>query len=188
MSIIDLLAWGTLLLLLSCALMGLGLILRPQTMARIAAMHYGFAPLSRLLCSLDQIYRIECFFYRHHRFFGALLITGSGYTLYHASQRSDLLSQAYQIWGSVGEAVAIVLVGGNLVALALGMIVLVRPSLLKEPERLGNRWIRIAPLSPLRGAGPEAIIARHPRLAGAFILGGALYSLAMLVQYLHFPH
>ncbi|MCK9530912.1 MAG: hypothetical protein M0R77_10205 [Gammaproteobacteria bacterium] len=188
MSIIDLAVWSALLLLLFSALVGLGLILIPQAMARIAAMHYGWAPLSRLLSSLDQVYRIERFFYRHHRLFGAFLLAGSGYTLYHASFRPDLLVHAYEAWGPVGEAVAIMILGGNIVALVLGAVVLVRPSLLKEPERLSNRWIRVAPLSPLHGAGAEAIIARQPRLAGAFILGGALYAMAVIVRYMQFPH
>lgn len=182
MDIPELAIRAGLLLLLFSALVGLGLLVMPEAMARLGSVQSGWAPLSRLLVSLDRIYRIERFFYRHHRVFGAFLLAGSAYTLAQTLLNPGVLTGA-RAWGALGETAIWSVLGGNLLGLLLGLVVLVRPSLLKEPERLSNRWISIAPVSPLWGAGPDAILPRQPRLAGAFILGGSVYALMILLQY-----
>lgn len=178
MSILHLVIGGLLLLFLLCACAGLGLLLFPRAMARVITLRADRAPWSRL----DRVYRIERFFYRHHRAFGALLLAGSAYTLYQAGQRPELLGYAAATWGLAGEALGILLLGGNGLALVLALIVLVRPSLLKTPERLGNQWVQ----PPGIGIDAGALVTRHPRLIGALVFGGAIYALAQFARYLEF--
>ncbi|MGE0080561.1 MAG: hypothetical protein AB7U81_04630 [Thiohalomonadaceae bacterium] len=178
MSFMHLVLGGVLLALLLCALAGLGLLLAPRAMARIVTARPGNGLWSRL----DKAYRIERFFYRHHRPFGALLLAGSAYTLYQFAASATLLDRAYAAWGPVGEAVAIVLVSGNLLAVALGAVVLLRPSLLRTPERLSNQWVQ----PPGIGIDAGALVTRHPRLIGALVFGGAIYALAQFARYLEF--
>ncbi len=174
------------LLLVLSALVGLGLLLVPQAMVRLASVRYGCEPLPRLLCSLDRVYHIERFFYRHHRVFGGFLVVGSAYTLVQWLWHAGRLGAVAETWGPLADSATVIVLGGNLLGFALGAVVLLRPSLLKVPERFSNHWISIAPACLLRGAGPEAILNRQPRLAGAFILGGSLYALVVLAQYFQF--
>ncbi len=70
------------------------------------------------------------------------------------------------------------LLGGLGIALIIGLVVLVRPSLLKSLEKWGNRWIDTD--SELEGFDriheiPGNILPGRPRWFGAFVLLGALY-------------
>jgi hypothetical protein len=173
--------WTAALLLLLAGVVGLLLLLAPIRAAALIAFELRWSPLTHAFASLDRVYKVERFFYRHHRQFGALLLAGSVYTLVQLIGLAGGKTEGLAMWLDVATSV---LIGGNAVALVLGLIVLVRPSLLKEPERLGNRWITIAG-SPLTGrSAGDRVFFRHPRLLGGFIFGSAAYALVEVFRWL----
>jgi hypothetical protein len=167
-------------LLFLASLSGAALFLAPGRAFPILSKHYGWARLRSAASALDTVYRIERLFYRRHRYFGALLLLGAGYAV-------------FGLWGPLfdpvhgagpGKTAFMALLVGNGLAWFLGVAVLLRPSLLKEPERVANRWVGL-PRVPSMGKEVDTNepVGHHPRLVGAFILGGALYALVNLVKH-----
>jgi hypothetical protein len=89
---------------------------------------------------LDRQWQLERLVYRHHRLFGAVvLITGavSAWKLW----RSDLSAL---LEGSLPVAtMAWSLLIGQGFNFLVGLVILLRPSLLKPVETIGNRWHRL---------------------------------------------
>lgn len=86
------------------------------------------------LSELDRQWRIERWAYRHHRAFGLLIIV-AGLVCIWQLVRLDLSAAA-----DPRILLAWLLLGGQALNLAIGILIFTRPSLLKPLEALGNRW------------------------------------------------
>lgn len=137
--------------------------------------------------SANRTYRVERLFYRHHRIAGTLLILVSSFFFYSLWARFGLAASVRLFSDGLGSGIlaevlitsAIVLLAlGNAVALVLGVVVLLRPSLLKRLESWTNRWISIEAaaeqLNRRRGT-VDALFARWPRRVGVVLLLGGIY-------------
>jgi hypothetical protein len=143
--------------------------------------------------ALERPRQWERFFYRHHRVLGVLVTAGAAYVLgvwalvYERTAAIALLDRRWLADGLdwVVPALETILVVLHVAILAIGLIVLFRPSLLKDFERVANRWHR-APLETLeRPVYPlDRGIAVYPRLSGLLLLLAAAWSLAMLAPFL----
>ncbi len=144
--------------------------------------------------SLDRPRYQERFIYKHHRVAGALIITGAVYTLFMMFERIDismLVSQLPQIgnrfWSEwlYGALYALV-ISANLLALLIGLIVLVRPSVLKILETHMNKWVVTGKdLKKLDKSHDIAldILPGNPRLFGlAVALGGIYIVISMAIM------
>lgn len=181
-----------LVLAVGCLLYGLLLALLPGLSARVAATLNRAFSSRQALRPLEIPRASEPFFYRHHRVFGGLLLSGvvTFFFLYFvdfpresaAAQLADRLSRPF------AEALIDGLVGFLLLANALigllAVVVIWRPSVLKPLEQHANRWISTrralrsaeAPREPV-----DAWAARHPRVAGVLIAVGSSYLVASVL-------
>jgi len=166
--------------------LGAGLILIPD---RVLAMT---GTLNRWIATkpfFDQINRPryqERLIYRHHHLFGAIIVVLSLISLYmldlYIAPR-DLVAQLVRLaetefgkWllASLYYLLLVCLV----LALIIGIIVFIRPSLLKSLEAWGNRWVDIdRTLEQLDEVHeiPSNILPGRPRWFGLFVLLGAAY-------------
>ncbi|MGH8750777.1 MAG: hypothetical protein ACREUV_03605 [Burkholderiales bacterium] len=135
--------------------------------------------------------RVERALYRNHRTVGALILAGASYILYllvfniKKNVLVSALSRNLNIYAAAWLVDALVLLLFVCVAMAavFGLVLLIRPSLLKKPELHLNRWY--IPEKRLRALGDRAVhtdelLARHTRWVGAFIVLGSVYTLAVL--------
>lgn len=172
---------GTLLLVL-----GLMLLLFPASLQRLSLTLDRWISTDPFFGRLDEQIRIERLFYRHHRFMGVLIVAGAGYCLYSLADWVDFTELVRGIGDfSQLETTALLLDGallvlglGNLLALLAGIIVLLRPSLLKRFESWGNTWVEsdgVTGTLNRRIDVTERWLPRYPRLVGLLTVIGSLY-------------
>jgi len=145
--------------------------------------------------SLDRPRYQERFIYKHHRIAGMLIITGAVYTLFIMLQSIDismLVSLLPQIGGRFWSewfygAIYALFVSANLLAVMVGGIVLVRPSVLKMLESYMNKWVitgqDLKKLDQTHEIALE-ILPGNPRLFGLAVALGGIYiviSMAILL-------
>lgn len=161
------------------ALWGAWLVITPGAARRFAAMADRWIPTDAWFNRLNRPMETTRWFYRHHRLAGVLIASGAGYALwrwftaYPPGTGERLLDRHWVSAGldwlvPAGERIFLIF---NSAILVFALIVLVRPSLLKAPERYANTWIDVHAERALdRLYDPlSAVVGGHPRLAGALI-------------------
>ncbi len=145
--------------------------------------------LQRALRPLDEPRTVERFLYRHHKVLGVFLIAGSTFALYSQAFHFDysrlhaLLDQGARsgMLAALIDGATRFLFFGNLFAFAIGVVVLLRPSLLKDAEMQANRWVSIRQmmrfLNKPRHLSGEDRLERHGRVIGLFVALASLYVL-----------
>jgi hypothetical protein len=128
----------------------------------------------------------ERIIYNHHRIFGATVVILSSiciYLLYFYSGPTEtvgyftrLVRSEFGIW-LVTNCYYILLIL-IVIACIIGIVVFLRPSLLKSLESWSNRWVETD--NTLEGLDtvheiPSNILPGKPRLFGCFVLIGAVY-------------
>ena len=168
-------------------LWGLWLLVAPQTARRFAAGADLWVPTAAWFNRLNRPVDTTRWFYRHHRLVGVLIGAGAGYGLWRwfsAYRPGAGIALLDRHWVSAGmdwlvPACEWIFLGFNCVILAFALIVIVRPSLLKTPERIANTWIDMPAERTLdRRFDPlSTLLAGRPRLIGALVAGvcGVLY-------------
>lgn len=161
------------------ALWGLWLLLAPQSARRFAAGADRWVPTAGWFNRLNRPLETTRWFYRHHRAAGLLIGSGAAYALWRwfsAYRPGAAVSLLDRHWVSAGmdwvvPAGELIFLVFNSAILVFALIVVVRPSLLKTPERFANKWIEVPaeraldrPYDPLSG-----LVWGHPRLAGALV-------------------
>ena len=128
---------------------------------------------------------VERWFYRHHRLAGTALIAGAAYTLYEVLFRIDPASVNRAVSGFTEHPLAQVLVDAafgyvyiaGVFAVVLGIVIFLRPSMLKGFEAWSNRWVATEELGSFldeRNHTPDQWVARHPRLFGSVVIIGGI--------------
>ena len=173
-------------------LVGLWMLLKPDVTLRLNQYFNRWFATDKLTSVLVSQHNIERVLYRHHRFVGALVLGGSVYYLLYALlfaiKSKDLTSLIFHSWNepaalSLAAAVIVVLVAGNMFAVAVGAGLLFRPNLIAHFEAWANKSYGSEKLQQALDAmrmQPDELIARHIRLVGVLIIGGSLYALAFL--------
>lgn len=129
-----------------------------------------------VLATLDTPVRIERFVYRNHRLFGAAIALSA---LFSSIMLGSLLGGQVPAGWETGSTI---LLAGNLAALVLGLIMFVRPSLLKGLEQRANRWVPSIK-GMQRGPG-EPLPLSQLHLLGATLLALSLLLLGLLSRYM----
>lgn len=167
-------------------LVGVGLLFKPQQIAQLNQYLSRWVGSDKLNMVLDRPRWIDRFFYRHHRLLGAGVFAGAMAVLYtflfHYNLRtiSALIPHGY--WW-LSDALMGMLLIGSIVAALVGLIVLTRPSLLRDIEKSANRWVSTEHLHArfnVMNLSAETSLLRHHRVAGVSILLGSLYVLVVL--------
>jgi hypothetical protein len=169
---------------------GVLLLARPQALFALnqwLSRSFDTAPTFR---ALDQPRHLERFFYRHHRVVGALIVAGAAYVLlrwafaYDRSGVLALLSPRLAKGGMdwVLPALEATLVGLHVAILAVGVLIMFRPSLLKGVEKAANRWQDGPTTTPLDSVvgNLDGAFEGHPRLSGLVLVASALWCLLAL--------
>lgn len=164
---------------------GLLMAVIPGWLMRVSGRLNVWVETSAWFRKLDEQRHFERFFYRHHLLMGVLIVAGSLYSLgfIWRLQGSELLVLLPALDNPVlldilQAALGYLLLLGNVFAFVIGVVVLVRPSLLKGVEGWSNRWVDSEPA--LRSMDrhvdfAERVIPGHPRLFGLLVMIGSLY-------------
>lgn len=172
-------------------LVGLLLLARPQALFKLNARLSRWVDTRALFGVLDQPRHVERFFYRHHRIVGALIVLGATYVLWRwafAYDRSDLQALLGQSWVSRGldwipVALEATLVALHAAILAIGLVICLRPSLLKGIERTANHWQPGPGTARLDSvvANLDVAFEGYPRVSGLLLAIASIWCLTALV-------
>jgi hypothetical protein len=128
--------------------------------------------------TLDEPRDVKRLLYRGHRICGLLVVAGALYALTE-------LQWGYQeglLAAVMLESLRLFLVVGNFAALAAGVVVFFRPSLLKPFERWADRVYRprMTEGADKMRLQADELAKAHPRLLGLFTAAGGAYVLLNL--------
>jgi hypothetical protein len=183
-------------LILLCAgsiagvLIGAWLLLKPERIVFWNQYFSRWISANKIQEQLDRPRWTERFFYRHHRLVGGVLFLGTIFVLYVFLSGSNMRRIYAAItpgnWWLMNALMAALFVGSALAALA-GIIVLAKPSLLREIEKSANRWISTEGMVKLFDGMRNSFdrqILRHRKIAGVFMIIGGLYILIVVGPFL----
>jgi len=171
-------------------LVGVAMWLRPKELGKLNRQCSRLVSSDTVATIMDKSRLTERFFYRHHQLVGAGILIGSLVVLYtflfsfNVRTISTLIPNAY--WWLTDALVAILLVGSILAAL-VGLLVLLKPSLLREVEHLANRWVstdKMLTVVNRMNFSVEESMLRHNKIAAASIIAGSLYIMVILGHFL----
>lgn len=167
-------------------LMGLGLLLRSEWTVRFNQYLSQWLNADRVAEKLDRPRPTTRFLYRHHRWVGLGLTAGASFVLYtflfsyNVRRISAVTPPEYWV---VVDALTAVLLIGSVLAATVGMLVALKPSLLRDLEKSANHWVStegIARFFNSMRPSPDEGILRRRKLAGVLILAGSFFALGTL--------
>lgn len=167
-------------------MLGLLLIFKPQYVERLNRVANRWISTRRTSRLLDRSISIERWFYRHHRAAGIVIMLGSVYIFIHFG---FLYDQAYtlQRWSGMLpakmlQALLDALVLGALIfsaaSLLLGLLICLRPSLLRRLEQQANQWVSLRHATKVFDVSRDQIdifVVRHAQRVGWLLLLGSIY-------------
>lgn len=183
-------------LILLCAgsiagvLIGAGILLKSERIVFLNQYFSRWISANKIQEQLDRPRWTERFFYRHHRLVGGVLFVGAIFVLYvflfgSRTRRIYAAITPGNWW--LMDALMGGLLGGSVLAALVGIIVLAKPSLLREIEKSANRWIStegvVRFFDGIRNYFDQQIL-RHRKIAGVFMIIGGLYILIVLGPFL----
>lgn len=171
-------------------LVGVMLLARPQALFALNARLSRWIDTNPTFGLLDQPRHLERFFYRHHRLLGGLIVLGASYVLLRWAfvyERSDVIALLSPRWIAHGmdwipRALEALLVGLHVLVLVVGVLIALRPSLLKGVEKAANRWQPIPTTTPLDSVidTVDRSVEGYPRVSGLLLVISASWCLLAL--------
>lgn len=169
-------------------IIGLWLLMQPAGALRFIQSMNKWYSARRPMKPLEIPRFQENVFYRQHKIWGILLLAGAAYSLYYfifdynqAELVRDFSRYANKhIADWLLEVMSIFLVAGNVFVIVIGLIILIRPGLLKTFEAWCNRWIstrKVYKFLDIEHNGADSMLSRYPKALGALIILGSLYVL-----------
>ena len=162
---------------------GFAFVLFPGRMNAWAGKLNVWIATDRYVKVLDSVQSVERSFYRHHRIFGALIAAGGCYVVYALWNAAlpmhrlpVIANPAFSEW--IYHAAHLVLIAFNILAVVVGVLIFIRPSLLKGVEEWGNRWISSEPVVQQLDSQhfmDEKKVLEHARIFGFMVLLGSSY-------------
>lgn len=171
-------------------LIGAGILLKSERIVFLNQYFSRWISANKIQEQLDRPRWTERFFYRHHRLVGGVLFIGAIFVLYvflfgSRTRRIYTAITPGNWW--LMDALMGALLGGSVLAALVGIIVLAKPSLLREIEKSANRWIStegvVRFFDGIRNSFDQQIL-RHRKIAGVFMIIGGLYILIVLGPFL----
>ena len=165
---------------------GLGFMLIPEKTTKLANKVNRWVATDVFFNKLNAPVYNDRFFYRHHRVFGALVVSTSLACLYMMifyagidSTAEKLLTVAeseFEKWLFV--TAYYLLIGAMFLSLLFGLIMFIRPSALKSFEAWGNHWVDTDDSLKTLDKNKELfdwVLPRNQRIFGFFVTVGAIY-------------
>lgn len=202
--VVDFILWRSLaVFLLIGALAGIGvalaLIYRPALYERISLAANRWVSTRHYTRAADRMLSLESWFYRHHRVLGMLVCVAAVYLLVHFGLLFDRVAAMQQlphmlplklklpVVEGLLDALVLVSLTGAAAALFVGLLLWLRPSLLRGFEDASNQWIstrRAERMLDIPRDQVEMFVARHARRVGWLLLLGSLILLLMVLRVL----
>ncbi len=191
MDIIDNIAWHSTLIFLwvgsgLAILLGIGLLFAPQKTERINRFFARWVDTHSFEETLDRPHWTERYLYRHHRWVGGTLLAGSIVILYrfllHPPRQKLAMLAAGDTFGLVDAAIAFFVIGAVLGAI-IGMLMIGKPSVLRELETASNRWIstdKIWGVFNRMYPSVDRFVFQHRRAVAAVLLLCGIYVFLIL--------
>lgn len=192
----DMILWRTLLIfLLLGGLLGIAvsllLIFKPHLLPPVNKIANQWVSTSKVGHWFDQSISMEQWFYRHHRLFGIFLSLAGGYILIYfgllLNKATVLQGMAQQTSQSLAsgalDAFQIAAMLGSILSLMVGLLLWLRPHVLRGIDHAANRWIsssNAANIMDQPHSQIERFVTRHARPVGSLLLLGNLYILFVL--------
>ena len=166
-------------------LLGLGLISRNEALLRLLDRLNHWTSMRTALKPLEIPRDIEQGARRHPRGFGIAVLVGAAFSLYFllvrvsASDLTALLttsgSKAAVLW--FANALRWALIGANVIALAIGIVLAFLPQMMAPLAASANRWIssrRLTMKADEMDLTIDRVVRAYPRVAGTLIAIGAV--------------
>lgn len=166
-------------------LLGLALIARNGSALRLLERLNHWTSLRRALKPLEVPREIEQGVRRHPRGLGVVILIGAAFSLYFlllrvsASDFAALLSadsrQGALLW--FANSLRWALIGANVIALAIGIVLAFLPQMMGPLAASANRWIssrRLTMKADEMDLTLDLVVRAYPRIAGTLIAIGAV--------------
>lgn len=183
------------LLLAACCgtLLAVLLIFRPQLLEPLNRIANRWISTRHLSQILDRSFSIEYWFYRHHGSLGIAVMLGAVYILcyfglwfdrYNALRQSSHFVPGGMLEGLLDALVLSALTGATL-ALAVGLFLWLRPSMLRDMEIEANRWVssrRATKVLEIPRDRVDRFVAYHARRVGWLLLLASIYLFFIMLR------
>jgi len=196
----DLLWRSLAIFLLIGALMGVAtallLIFKPQLLQRVNRVANHWVSTRHISQLMDRSIRTERWFYRHHLVMGPLVVVGAGYMLLYFGWLLDRAAALRALGGYIAnpplasallQALLLFALIGAVVALLIGAVYWVRPSLLRGLETQSNRWVSSRKATKVIDVTHEQVdlfVVQHAQGVGWLLLAGSVYLLVVMARWL----
>lgn len=179
----DVVFYGLLAAAAAAVLTGAALLFAPERFT-VAAERWGsWRSTRKYLRWLELPRRTESWFYRHHHGIGVLVALGAAGVLYAflhdpGSVGDFAFGLPAGLDGVANTAIRAFLVGGNAVALVAGVVIAVRPSVLKGLEGTANTWVSTRQMGQrldVQHRHFDRLVINRPRLFGLMLIAAGAY-------------
>ena len=168
-------------------ILGLGLILAPALTLKLNEKINTRISMREKTKTIEKPIKSEPFFYKHSKFSGTILVIGSLFVLYtlQTFNAYSLIphlpkSISTTAWEWIIQSVEIFFFISCVFIFVFGLIILIRPSMIKNFEQAANHWISTRQGFSKMSADIDItnkLVNTYPRVFGVFI---ALFSLIVL--------
>lgn len=193
--------WRTLAIFLligasSGAALALLLILQAQLLPRVNQVANRWVSMRRISQWMDHSIRTERWFYRHHLKLGPLVVLGAAYMLLYFGQLMDQATTLRalrlhiadpQLADTVLQLLVWLALIGAWLALLIGAVYWVRPSLLRGIESRANQWVssrQATKTLDLTHDQVDQFVAHHARRVGWLLLAASIYLFVVMLRWL----
>jgi hypothetical protein len=177
-------------------LAGMALLLRPEWLQRISKRSNRWVSTRQMGRSMGKEINVDHWFYRYGHLSGILLLAGALYIIYKLTSqisRGEMLINLVRlkvipaIWASpLLDTLVLFFLAGAVAAAIISLFLIFRPSMLREMELGANQNVSmrqsLKPMEIERG-NVDQLVYEHGRLVGALLLGGSLYALVVLLNW-----
>ena len=177
-------------------LAGVALLLRPEWLQRISNQSNRWVSTRQMGRSMEKQINVDHWFYRYGHLSGTLLLAGAVYIIYKLTSqisRDEMLVSLAKlkmvppIWVSpLLDTFILVFLAGAVAAAIVSVFLIFRPSMLREMELGANQSVSmrqsLKPMEVQRG-NVDQLVFEHVRLVGVLLLGGSLYALVVLLNW-----
>jgi len=181
-------------LLFVSLVVGVLMIFKPSVIINLNKKPINFLMFRRSMRALDIPRYIDYVFYRHHKLIGTIITFTSIYMLYYFTLIYDADIISGLVHGSkyadivkmLANTLQLFLLLTGIFTLIIGVIMVVRPSMLKGFEAWSNRWISTYQIPGLLSADRDQVnqlVYKYPRLVGIIIITLGLYAAIGLIMF-----
>lgn len=165
---------------------GVGMLLKPQWVASLNERLSRWVSTEKIEEQFDRPRWVERVAYKYHRLVGSIVFIGALFILYTFLFNYNVRKISTVIppggWRLMDALVGLLVVG-SVVAALVGLIILAKPSLLRDLEKSTNSWVStdgILHYFNTMREGPEQEMFRYRKFVGAFFIVGSLFTLAVI--------